>query len=174
MCRYPTGREIIPPQSGDEFFALRRRAITIAPRLFLEGRALINQCLHKHADSILMQSNDNSCPHPSNASPAVSVRGPVDHNHTARQRSHSATSVPSWVVDGPEEDDHACFKVYNDALPALQQPQTPRNLPEARHQSRISGSQTTPGKSRTKESRARLFDAQRARSGRWPSPPPAT
>lgn len=131
------------------------------------------QCLHEHADRIPMQSNDNTCPHSSNVSLVVSVRAPTNYNRTARQRSHSATSVPSWMVDDQEEDAHACFKVYNDALPALQQPQTPRNLPEARHQSRISGSQTAPGKSRTQESRARLFDAQRTSSGRRRSPPPA-
>ncbi|KAI1381107.1 hypothetical protein F4677DRAFT_402154 [Hypoxylon crocopeplum] len=36
------------------------------------------------------------------------------------------------------------FRVYDDALPALSQPQTPQNLPEARHQSRLHGSYTAP------------------------------
>lgn len=35
-------------------------------------------------------------------------------------------------------------RVYNDSLPASLQPQTPRNLPEARHRSRLDGSHTAP------------------------------
>lgn len=36
------------------------------------------------------------------------------------------------------------FQIYNDSLPASSQPQTPQNLPEARHQSRLRGSWTVP------------------------------
>ncbi|KAI1135309.1 hypothetical protein F5Y05DRAFT_395210 [Hypoxylon sp. FL0543] len=36
------------------------------------------------------------------------------------------------------------FNIYNDALPASSQPQTPYNLPEARHRSRLQGSYTAP------------------------------
>ncbi|KAI1780241.1 hypothetical protein F4818DRAFT_395064 [Hypoxylon cercidicola] len=36
------------------------------------------------------------------------------------------------------------FRVYDDSLPASSQPQTPHNLPEARHQSRLRGSYTAP------------------------------
>lgn len=35
-------------------------------------------------------------------------------------------------------------RVYNDSLPASLQPQTPRNLPEARHRSRLDGLHTAP------------------------------
>lgn len=34
--------------------------------------------------------------------------------------------------------------VYNDSLPASMQPQTPQNVPEARHQSRLLGAYTAP------------------------------
>ncbi|KAL7624736.1 hypothetical protein AAE478_006307 [Parahypoxylon ruwenzoriense] len=36
------------------------------------------------------------------------------------------------------------IRIYNDFLPASSQPQTPRHLPEARHQSRLHGSYTAP------------------------------
>ncbi|XXG97929.1 hypothetical protein Hte_004245 [Hypoxylon texense] len=36
------------------------------------------------------------------------------------------------------------FRVYDDSLPASSQPQTPHNLPEARHQSHLHGSYTAP------------------------------
>ncbi|KAK1761481.1 hypothetical protein QBC47DRAFT_370240 [Echria macrotheca] len=38
------------------------------------------------------------------------------------------------------------FQIYNDALPASSQPQTPQHLPEARHQSRLRGSYTVPAR----------------------------
>ena len=40
----------------------------------------------------------------------------------------------------------ARLRVYNDLLPASSQPQTPQNLPEARHQSRLRGSYTAPAR----------------------------
>ncbi|KAI0845251.1 hypothetical protein F5Y00DRAFT_265784 [Daldinia vernicosa] len=36
------------------------------------------------------------------------------------------------------------FRIYNDSLPASSQPQTPLNLPESRHQSRLHGAYTAP------------------------------
>ncbi|KAI1097565.1 hypothetical protein F4804DRAFT_347072 [Jackrogersella minutella] len=36
------------------------------------------------------------------------------------------------------------FRIYDDSLPASSQPQTPHNLPEARHRSRLYGSYTAP------------------------------
>jgi hypothetical protein len=36
------------------------------------------------------------------------------------------------------------FRIYDDTLPALMQPQTPQHLPEARHQSRFHPSYTAP------------------------------
>ncbi|KAI1499818.1 hypothetical protein F5X99DRAFT_430324 [Biscogniauxia marginata] len=40
--------------------------------------------------------------------------------------------------------DAARLRIYNDSLPASSQPQTPQNLPEARHQSRLQGAYTAP------------------------------
>jgi hypothetical protein len=36
------------------------------------------------------------------------------------------------------------LRIYNDSLPAFSQPQTPQNLPEFRHQSRLQGAFTAP------------------------------
>ncbi|KAI1213693.1 uncharacterized protein F4807DRAFT_196512 [Annulohypoxylon truncatum] len=65
---------------------------------------------------------------------------------------HSSTSLspsPSPHVSRPDSDASAReaelgFRIYNDALPASSQPQTPHNLPEARHRSRLYGSYTAP------------------------------
>ncbi|KAK0625997.1 hypothetical protein B0T14DRAFT_89973 [Immersiella caudata] len=38
------------------------------------------------------------------------------------------------------------FRIYDDSLPASSQPQTPQNLPEARHQSRLRGAFTVPAR----------------------------
>ncbi len=59
------------------------------------------------------------------------------------------------------------IQVYNDALPASSQPQTPRNLPEARHRSRFLGAFTAPPPARGRS------PASTTRSHRWrrlPSP----
>ena len=42
------------------------------------------------------------------------------------------------------EDPDPPLRIYNDSLPASMQPQTPQNLPEARHQSRLLGAHTAP------------------------------
>ncbi|KAB5585428.1 hypothetical protein GE09DRAFT_1048554 [Coniochaeta sp. 2T2.1] len=38
------------------------------------------------------------------------------------------------------------FQIYNDSLPASVQPETPQNLPEARHRSRLHGAYTAPAR----------------------------
>lgn len=43
------------------------------------------------------------------------------------------------------------LRVYNDLLPGSSQPQTPHNLPEARHQSRLRGSYTAPARDTSTE-----------------------
>ncbi|KAK4142796.1 uncharacterized protein C8A04DRAFT_29564 [Dichotomopilus funicola] len=43
-------------------------------------------------------------------------------------------------------DPRSQLRVYNDSLPASSQPQTPQNLPEARHQGRPNGSYTAPAR----------------------------
>ncbi|OTB04584.1 hypothetical protein M426DRAFT_11473 [Hypoxylon sp. CI-4A] len=52
------------------------------------------------------------------------------------------TADEDWVEPTTRPDD--MLRVYNDALPASSQPQTPYNLPEARHRSRLNGSSTAP------------------------------
>ncbi|KAI0518467.1 hypothetical protein F5B22DRAFT_653961 [Xylaria bambusicola] len=66
---------------------------------------------------------------------------------TARQVATESTSQP------PRRDesdgtivDTARFEVYDDSLPASLQPQTPMNLPETRHQSRLHGFSTVPAR----------------------------
>ncbi|KAI8630847.1 hypothetical protein F5Y19DRAFT_483488 [Xylariaceae sp. FL1651] len=74
------------------------------------------------------------------------VRFPRHSSPTPSPRSTGTTpsSLPrraesdSIVVDTPR------IRVYNDFLPASSQPQTPFNLPEARHQSRLYGTYTAP------------------------------
>ncbi|KAH7040399.1 uncharacterized protein B0I36DRAFT_391253 [Microdochium trichocladiopsis] len=76
----------------------------------------------------------------------VSVRSRDKPEHReARQRSRSASSVLDFTQEGLGGRKPHGFKIYNDALPAVQQPQTPQSLPEARHRSRIHDSAITPG-----------------------------
>ncbi|KAK9779316.1 hypothetical protein SCAR479_03798 [Seiridium cardinale] len=64
----------------------------------------------------------------------------------------SAPSASSTVVQGERgeqrevtsQDSDPRLQVYSDFLPASMQPTTPRNLPEARHQSRFQGWYTAP------------------------------
>ncbi|KAF5584540.1 uncharacterized protein FSUBG_12734 [Fusarium subglutinans] len=64
------------------------------------------------------------------------------------------------------------FPVYSDRLPVEEQPQTPRQLPEARHQSRFDGAYTAPVRER--RARIQIDDApvtvRRRRAGRNTSP----
>ncbi|KAF5542177.1 hypothetical protein FMEXI_7614 [Fusarium mexicanum] len=64
------------------------------------------------------------------------------------------------------------FPVYSDRLPVEEQPQTPRQLPEARHQSRFDGAYTAPVRER--RVRIQIDDApvtvRRRRAGRNTSP----
>ncbi|KAK4248577.1 hypothetical protein C7999DRAFT_13476 [Corynascus novoguineensis] len=55
--------------------------------------------------------------------------------------SGSDVSSPVLMARNPRR-----LRVYNDSLPALYQPQTPQQLPEARHQSRLHGSYTAPAR----------------------------
>jgi hypothetical protein len=50
--------------------------------------------------------------------------------------------------DPPPTSDRRPFQIYDDSMPASIQPQTPQNLPEARHQSRFHPSYTAPTRQR--------------------------
>ncbi|KAK8094399.1 hypothetical protein PG997_001084 [Apiospora hydei] len=78
-------------------------------------------------------------------------------NHFAESAEHSLTqaSVSHSVLETRRESGGLGVsreamgtapgvRVYNDSLPASLQPQTPRNLPEARHQSRLHVPHTAP------------------------------
>ncbi|KAI1411655.1 hypothetical protein F5Y13DRAFT_200632 [Hypoxylon sp. FL1857] len=58
-------------------------------------------------------------------------------------RPNSSLSAQEDELE-PTDDSELGFRIYNDALPASSQPQTPYNLPEARHRSRLQGSYTAP------------------------------
>ena len=62
--------------------------------------------------------------------------------------------------------------VYSDVLPVNQQPQTPRQLPEARHQSRFNGAHTAPVRGRRTEADIEYapVTVRRRRAGRNTSP----
>ncbi|KAI1451488.1 hypothetical protein F4805DRAFT_95389 [Annulohypoxylon moriforme] len=66
-----------------------------------------------------------------------------------RRGSTSPSPSSSTHASRPDSDSSVRetelgFRIYNDALSASSQPQTPRNLPEARHRSRLYGSYTAP------------------------------
>ncbi|KAK4205780.1 hypothetical protein QBC40DRAFT_270865 [Triangularia verruculosa] len=66
------------------------------------------------------------------------------------------------------------FEIYDDSLPSSSQPQTPQNLPEAQHQSRLRGSYTAPTRRGTSPGlglQPWLRRRRREREGRIPSPP---
>ncbi|KAK8086867.1 hypothetical protein PG994_001841 [Apiospora phragmitis] len=78
-------------------------------------------------------------------------------NHSVESAEHSLTRTSvSHSASETRRDDGGLgisqetmgtdpgVRVYNDSLPASLQPQTPRNLPEARHQSRLHGPHTAP------------------------------
>ncbi|RYO93365.1 hypothetical protein DL766_000755 [Monosporascus sp. MC13-8B] len=60
------------------------------------------------------------------------------------RRSASASPTPSTAEEPTLGEDTPRLAVYNDSVPASLQPQTPLNLPEARHQSRLHGAYTAP------------------------------
>ncbi|KAF4457840.1 hypothetical protein F53441_315 [Fusarium austroafricanum] len=81
-------------------------------------------------------------------------------------------STPSIGQEPNSTTSRRHLPVYSDRLPVQQQPQTPRQLPEARHQSRFDGAYTAPVRGR----RPRVVEGdgpvtvQRRRAGRNTSP----
>ncbi|KAK8006529.1 hypothetical protein PG991_012826 [Apiospora marii] len=79
----------------------------------------------------------------------------MDHDVESAERPITQTSAHQPAMEthrddqGPSASQETMgtdlgVRVYNDSLPASLQPQTPRNLPEARHRSRLDGSHTAP------------------------------
>ncbi|KAI1753137.1 hypothetical protein F4782DRAFT_99061 [Xylaria castorea] len=64
----------------------------------------------------------------------------------AQRRDAGFTSQSRRAESGSTVMDNHRFRVYDDSLPASFQPQTPLNLPEARHQSRLNGFHTAPAR----------------------------
>ncbi|KAI0973152.1 hypothetical protein F4678DRAFT_460007 [Xylaria arbuscula] len=65
---------------------------------------------------------------------------------SARQVSTESTSQPSRGMSGSTSVDTPRLRIYDDSVPASLQPQTPLNLPEARHQSRLYRFYTVPAR----------------------------
>ncbi|KAL8381108.1 hypothetical protein RB595_005404 [Gaeumannomyces hyphopodioides] len=84
---------------------------------------------------------------PSGRRNETDARGPPSPTRPERPTVTTTTSSPSIPS---QLDGASAFQIYNDALPAAIQPQTPQNLPEARHRGRLfdgtsaSGAQTAP------------------------------
>lgn len=77
------------------------------------------------------------------------ARGPPLPKRSERPAATTAASLSS-VPPQLDGGGASAFRIYNDALPAAIQPQTPQNLPEARHRGRLfdgtsaGGAQTAP------------------------------
>ncbi|KAK4156375.1 hypothetical protein C8A00DRAFT_12689 [Chaetomidium leptoderma] len=84
--------------------------------------------------------------------------GPARQSRTQCQNSSEVSSTAS-ACRAPGR-----IPVYNDYLPASSQPQTPQNLPESRHQSRLQGSYTAPAR-RTSPQPAWTPTTSRSRRG---------
>ncbi|KAL2147954.1 hypothetical protein VTI28DRAFT_9 [Corynascus sepedonium] len=69
------------------------------------------------------------------------VEAAEDSDFGRNEMSGSDVSSPVPMARNPRR-----LRVYNDSLPASYQPQTPQQLPEARHQSRLHGSYTAPAR----------------------------
>ncbi|RYC55355.1 hypothetical protein CHU98_g10854 [Xylaria longipes] len=65
---------------------------------------------------------------------------------SAQRRDAEFTPQPRRAESGSTVMDNHRFRVYDDSLPASLQPQTPLNLPEARHRSRLYGFHTAPAR----------------------------
>lgn len=61
--------------------------------------------------------------------------------HTPSRRN---SSVDAEATTSSPSAGWSRFRIYNDSMPPSSQPETPQNLPEARHQSRLHPSFTLP------------------------------
>ncbi|KAK4640142.1 hypothetical protein QC761_604360 [Podospora bellae-mahoneyi] len=91
-----------------------------------------------------------------------------------RHRIRPRDSVPGEPTTPRRQLSPPPFEIYDDSVPPSAQPQTPQNLPEAQHQSRLRGSYTVPTRRGTSpgfDSLSRLSRRRREREERIPSPP---
>ncbi|KAE8453364.1 hypothetical protein EG329_010225 [Mollisiaceae sp. DMI_Dod_QoI] len=76
------------------------------------------------------------------------VRSPRNRRALSRSPSGSTEPIQTQDQQAPEtiipQTPSRNYRVYNDSLSPASQPQTPANLPEARHQSRFHASYTAP------------------------------
>ncbi|RSL65490.1 hypothetical protein CEP53_003685 [Fusarium sp. AF-6] len=89
--------------------------------------------------------------------PVVAARDPIE-----------TTSLVAGELDATTPKRH--LPVYNDRFPTREQPQTPRELPEARHQSRFDGVYTAPAGGRRQRVEVQQTPSRRARVRRNRSP----
>ncbi|KAK3344452.1 hypothetical protein B0T25DRAFT_328231 [Lasiosphaeria hispida] len=74
-----------------------------------------------------------------------SAQGPVAEQGETSQVQPTVPRTPSRATPSRSTSrTPGGFRIYDDSLPASSQPQTPQNLPESRHQSRLRGSYTVP------------------------------
>jgi hypothetical protein len=69
--------------------------------------------------------------------------GDPSGQRSAETSEHRA-AVGTMTEAGSPGSDNIRFRIYDDARPASSQPQTPQNLPESRHRSRLLGTYTAP------------------------------
>ncbi|KAK0704677.1 hypothetical protein B0H67DRAFT_355879 [Lasiosphaeris hirsuta] len=73
------------------------------------------------------------------------MRGPIAGQRETSQARPGVPRTPSRAAPSRSTSrTPGGFRIYDDSLPASSQPQTPQNLPEARHQSRLRGAYTVP------------------------------
>ncbi|KAK3944484.1 hypothetical protein QBC46DRAFT_404388 [Diplogelasinospora grovesii] len=108
--------------------------------------------------SLLQSGPERALHHQARPSRASRRDVPVSTEHTAartvsNRHSHSSPVQSSVQVSPsvassplPTPRTPRGFRIYDDSLPPSSQPQTPQNLPEARHQSRLLGSYTVPAR----------------------------
>lgn len=110
------------------------------------------------------------------------------HTHTPSRRIRSSAghakivpstpNSPSDIGEAEATTSYAAarlsrIQIYNDSLPRSGQPETPQNLPEARHQSRLRGSYTVPARHGTHQDIATPTTSRRRRQHSRLNPTPA-
>ncbi|KAH8677726.1 hypothetical protein BX600DRAFT_450580 [Xylariales sp. PMI_506] len=122
---------------------------------------LINLSCQFSSSALSIMSSSSRTPEPRNLRPRDSAS------------STDTNGARAPIAEIPLMDSRPQLRVYNDALPTSTQPQTPQNVPEARHQSRLRGSYTAPP-TRAERQSASLSNTTGGRRGVVRSPPGLT